>query len=182
MKYFVLILTIINVSFAQLNFYEGYIITNEGDTVKGEIKTNPKKELSLYSKVTFKDVQGLTKTYKGNKIKGFAYFNTLKNKWHSFVAVQNDEYQFYKIVIKHPITIYEYQYEDMKVGGDFYIAKQYYIYKNDKYILLKSKKLKNQLAEYIDNTEVLSEIDKMKEIDIEKLSSLLEKYYSKSSS
>ncbi len=182
MRYIVFALFIINASFAQLNFYEGYIVSENDDTLKGEIKANPKKELSLYSKVMFRDKQGFTKTYKSNKIKSFGYLNTKNNKWHTFIAIKEDESKFYKLTINHPIVIYEYQYEEMKVGGDFYVAKQYYIKQNNDFIRVKSKKLKKVLSEHIDNTEILSEIEKMEDIDVEKLSSLLEKYYSKSSS
>lgn len=168
--------------YAQLNFYEGYVISENGDTLRGEIKANPKKELSLYAKVMFKDKQGFTKTYKADKIKGFAYFNPGKNQWNRFVSIVESEPKFYKISIQKPVQIYEYQYEDMKVGGDFYTAKEYYIKDGKDFVKLKSKKLKKQLSAYIDNEEVLSELEKMDEIDIEKLYSLLEKHYSKSTS
>ncbi len=181
-KFFMFLFFVGATSFAQLNFYEGYIITDKEDTIKGEIKVNPKKELSLFAKIMFKDQQGITKTYKPNKINGFGYFNKENKKWHYFISVHESEPQFYKIILQHPVTIYEYQFEDMKVGGDFYTSKQYYIKHNNDYIRLKSNKLKKQLSEYIDNPDVLTEIDKMEEIDIDKLSALLEKYYSKSSS
>lgn len=182
MKYLILALATTSFYYAQLNFYEGYIITNEGDTIKGEVKANPKKELSLFSKVLFKDKQGFSKTYKPDKIKGFAYYNSIKNKWHVFISVKQNEYQFYKIAIQHPVLIYEYQYEDMKVGGEFYTAKEYYIQEDNEFIRLKPKKMKKQLSEYIRNTNVLDEMEKMEDIDIEKLSYLLEQHYSKSSS
>lgn len=164
---------------AQLNFYKAYIVTLKGDTIYGEIKANPKKELSLFSKVMFKDDQGTTKTYKPDKILAFGYTISEKNSWKRFIAIQQSEPCFYKIAIQHPVVIYEYQYEDMKVGGDFYTAKEYYLKHNDDYIKLKSKKLKKQLSEYIDNPDVLNELDKMNEIDIDKLASLIEKHYPK---
>jgi hypothetical protein len=167
--------------FGQLNFYEGYIITENGDTLKGEIKANPKKEVPLYAKVMFKDNQGFSKTYKADKIKGFGYFNTTKQKWHNFISIKDDEPKFYKMAIHYPVKIFEYQFEDMQMG-EFFTAKEYYIQQNDKFVKLKSKKLKKQLSEYIDNTDVLNEIEKMDEIDIDKLTTLLERYYNKSSS
>ena len=167
---------------AQLKFFEGYIVLNTGDTVVGEIKANPQKELMLFSKVMFKDAQGITKTYKADKIKAFVYFLADKKDEHRFVAIQEDEPKFYKLVIQYPFMIYEYQYEDMKLGGKFYAVKEYYIQENKKFVRLNSRKLKKQLAEYINNEEILSEVEKMKELDINKVSSLLEKYYSKSPS
>lgn len=167
--------------YAQLNFYEGYILSDNGDTLYGEVKANPKKELSLFAKVMFRDKQGFTKTYKADKINGFGYFNTEKKKWHRFIAIKDDEPKFYKLAILQPVVIYEYQFEDMQMG-EFFTAKQYFIKENGKFIRLKSKKLKKQLETYIDNTEVLSALENMDEIDIDKLSSLLEKHYSKSSS
>jgi len=166
---------------AQLNFYEGYIVTINGDTLRGEIKANPKKELSLFAKVMFRDKEGSTKTYKADKIKAFSYFNIEKKKWHQFISITDDEPKFYKVAISYPVKIFEYQFEDMKMG-EFFTAKEYYLQKGEKFVELKSKKLKKQLTEYIDNPDILSEIEKMEEIDIDKLSVLLEKHYSKSSS
>ncbi|GIV26716.1 MAG: hypothetical protein KatS3mg027_0530 [Bacteroidia bacterium] len=166
---------------AQLNFYEGYIVNNDGDTLKGEVKANPKKELSLFAKVMFRDQQGFTKTYKPDKIKAFGYYNPEKKKWHQFLSINDGESKFYKIAIQQPIVIYEYQFEDMQMG-EFFTAKQYFIKHNYEFVRLKSKKLKKQLAEYIQNEEILSEVEKMEEIDIDKLSALFEKHYSKSSS
>ncbi|GAB4205345.1 MAG: hypothetical protein Fur0023_14040 [Bacteroidia bacterium] len=167
--------------YAQLNFYEGYIVSDSGDTLRGEIKANPKKELSLFAKVMFRDKQGFTKTYKPDKINGFGYLNSEKKKWHHFISIKDDEAKFYKLAVLQPLIIYEYQFEDMQMG-EFFTAKQYFIKENNKFVRLKSKKLKKQLETYIDNTEVLGVLENMDEIDIDKLSSLLEKHYSKSSS
>lgn len=180
-KLFVISLVYVHYSMAQLNFYQGYIINESGDTLKGEIKANPKKELSLYAKVMFRDMQGMTKTYKPDKIKGFGYYNIEKKKWHYFISNQQKEPQFYRIAVQYPVIIYEYQYEDMQMG-EFFTAREYYILHNNEYIKLKSKKFKKQLSEYIDNPDVLSEIDKMEELDIDKLSSLLEKHYTSKTS
>jgi len=166
---------------AQLNFYEGFIVTLNDDTLRGEIKANPKKELSLFTKVMFKDKDGFTKTYKADKIKAFSYFNIEKRKWHQFISITDTEPKFYKLAISHPVQIYEYQFEDMKFG-EFFTAKEYYLLKGEKFVELKSKKFKKQLTEYIDNPDILSELEKMEKIDIDKLAALLEKYYSKSSS
>lgn len=177
-KHYLSLLLLTTYSYAQLNFYEGYIVSETGDTIKGEIKANPKRELPLFSKVMFRDKQGIIKTYKPEKIKGFAYFNTEKNKWHLFISINDDEPKFYKISIQYPVSIYEYQYEDMKMGT-FYTAKSYFIKENNQFVPLKSKKMKKQFAPYINNPAVLDELDKMEVIDIEKLSLLFEKHYSK---
>lgn len=166
---------------AQLNFYQGYIISNEGDTLKGEIKVNPKKELPLFAKVMFRDQQGVSKTYKPDKVKGFAYYNTEKKRWHQFISIIDDEPKFYKICIQHPVVIYEYQFEDMQMG-EFFTSKQYFIKEKNEFVRLKSKKIKKQLANYIDKEEVLNELEKMDDIDIDKLYSLIEKHYTQSPS
>ncbi len=38
---------------SQIAFVKGYIVNEKGDTVKGEVKINPKKEQDNYSKVFF---------------------------------------------------------------------------------------------------------------------------------
>ena len=63
-------------SFIDLNaqtagFLKGYIITLKGDTVRGEIKYNPKKELELYTKITFKVSETEKKAYGPDKIKEY---------------------------------------------------------------------------------------------------------------
>ncbi len=169
--------------YAQFNFYTGYIINGQGDTIQGEVKVNPKKELSVFTKIMFKDSKGMAKLYKSDKIKGFGYMHPDKKTIISFVSAGDKEHsEFYKVAIaNYFVKIYEFQHEEMSMGN-FYIQKDYFIYKDDEYVKLKSRKLKKQLSEFIQNDEALAELDKLDEIDIDKVSAILEKHVQKSSS
>ena len=58
-------------TFAQGNFVKGYVITQNGDTLIGEVRLHPKKEFENYNKITFKDQLGGQKTYKPDKLSGY---------------------------------------------------------------------------------------------------------------
>ena len=55
------------VVFSQETFSPGYIITLNGDTVKGQIK-NPKKELQLFWKINFQVSEYNKKSYTPEKL------------------------------------------------------------------------------------------------------------------
>jgi hypothetical protein len=91
---------------AQINFVKGYIINEKGDTLRGEVKTNPKKEHEAYVRVTFKDASGAQKNYKPAKIKGYGY-----DANHFVAWGKEDEAMFYKRLAKGTITFYKSAFE-----------------------------------------------------------------------
>src|ERR1041385_6306165 len=87
-----------NAIFAQFTFVKGYIVNEKGDTLRGEVKTNPKKEHESYQRVTFKDASGAQKNYKPAKIKGYGFENN-----HFISFGKDDEATFYRVLVSGPI-------------------------------------------------------------------------------
>ena len=78
---------------SQSTMFRGYIVTEKGDTLKGEAKINPKKEIDNYSKVTFKDDSGVQKMYKPLKLKAYGF------KDEHYVSMDSeDERKFYRVL------------------------------------------------------------------------------------
>src|SRR5438105_6955200 len=98
----VLALFTANIGKAQITFVKGYIINDKGDTLRGEVKTNPKKEHESYARVTFKDASGAQKNYKPAKVKGYGFENNHFISWG-----KEDEALFYKRLASGAINFYK---------------------------------------------------------------------------
>lgn len=173
-KYFIALFTCFALSLsAQVTFVKGYMIDNDGDTLKGEIKLNPKKDFDLFNKVFFKDESGVQKNYKPDKVKGYGFDN--KN----FIAAKYEgEMMFYKILAQGKLHLYEMMYEtqimnEISYKSEYFIAKK----EDTEYTRLKQGKFKKQIGEYMkDNSDILANADDDKKFEIEKVVELVNQY------
>ena len=167
------LLFLISTTYSQVTFVKGYLITLNGDTLKGEIKINPKKEFDTYNKAFFKDASGVQKNYKADKVKGYGFEN--KN----FLAADYEgEPMFYKVHSSGTINLLEMMYETMQMNEIAY-KSDYFLAKKGENVLTKVKpgKFKKQLTELMkDNTEVLQNIDDDKKFEIEKVTEVVNQY------
>jgi hypothetical protein len=132
---------------SQISFVKGYLLNEKGDTLKGEIKINPKKEHDNHNKVFFKDEQGIQKNYKPNKVKGYGYNN------NHYASMDCDgELKFYKVIAKGEISMF----------ADYFLMKE-----GDKKMTdVKPSKLKKQLQEMMSGAaSYASEYKGEKDID-----------------
>ena len=158
---------------AQITFVKGYMINDKGDTLKGEIKMNPKKDFDLYAKVFFKDESGVKKNHKPDKVKGYGFENK-----HFVSAKYEGEMMFYKVLCNGKIMLYEMMYE-MQQMNDIVHKSEYYIANNGdtEFAKLKQNKFKKQLSEYMkDNSELIENADDDKKFEIEKVTELINQY------
>jgi hypothetical protein len=151
---------------AALVYKAGYVLLTTGDSVKGDIRVNTTKELTMFQKVAVK-IGDATKTYKPEQVKEYSYETT------KFVARKVDgEMQFLKVISSGRINLYELQFEVQR-GNDLVVDSDYYIEKNDgsnaEPQKVKANKFKKTVAEMMsDNTELVSRVqgdDKKYEID-----------------
>ncbi|MCU0435614.1 MAG: hypothetical protein MUC87_19295 [Bacteroidia bacterium] len=135
----------------------GYVVLNSGDTVKGEVRYNTKKEIDLYSKVQIKLSETEKKSYNPDKIKSYGYEEV------KFVTRKiGGELAFVKVLTAGRINIFEFQYE-LQRGGDIVVEKEYFIENTDKKAdepqKLKTAKFKKIVAELMaDHTELVERI------------------------
>jgi hypothetical protein len=144
-----------------------------GDTLKGEIKTNPKKEFDSYNKVFFKDATGVQKNYKPDKVKGYGFENK-----HFIASIYDGELMFYKVLSRGNVMLFEMMYE-MQQMNDIIYRTEYYIAKKDdpEYAKLKENKYKKQLGELMkDYPDILASADDDKKFEIGKVIELVNQY------
>lgn len=167
------LLFFVSTAFSQVTFVKGYIVALTGDTLKGEVKINPKKEFDNFGKVFFKDASGVQKNYKANKVKAYGFEN--KN----FLAADFEgEPMFYRILSVGTINLLEMMYETMQMNEISY-KSDYYLAKKGDNVLTKVKpgKFKKQLTEMMkDNAELLQNMDDDKKFEIEKVTEVVNQY------
>jgi hypothetical protein len=149
---------------SQIKFVPGYLISDKGDTLKGEVKVNPKKEQDLYLKVMFKDPSGAQKNWKPAKIKGYGFEN------RHFISVKNnDEDMFFECLAVGYITLYRAAFE-VVVMNESKFDFEYYVFKegDKKYTEVKENKFKKQMLDWMkDNTEFINDFKDEKKFNAE---------------
>ncbi len=158
---------------AETVYKSGYVILISGDSVKGDIRINTKKELPLFQKVALKQGEA-TKTYKPEQVKEFGFEST------QFVARKIDgEMQFVKVISAGRINLYEWQYE-LQRGPDVVVESEYYIEKTGSAEISKAKsgKFKKSVAELMaDNTELVTRVQNDdKKYDIAEMKQVCDEY------
>jgi hypothetical protein len=159
---------------AELVWKTGYIILNSGDSVRGDIKVNTKKELSLFQKISLKQGDAI-KNYKPGQVKEYGFEST------RFLAKKVDgEMQFLKVLSAGRINLYEFQFE-MQHGSDIVVEKEYYIEKNDgtgELQKAKSGKFKKTVAELMaDNATLVARVQSdNKKYEIADMQSVVDEY------
>jgi hypothetical protein len=158
---------------AQAGFIKAYIITDKGDTVRGEAKPNPKKEMEAYEKIYFKDANGVQKNYRPSKILGYGV-----NEDH-FISLDNDgEPRFYKVLARGPINLYVIMFEAVNMN-EVSMEPEYYLAKpdNKKLVVIKQAKFKKQASDWMkDNMEFLNAYPDDKKFDQEKAIEVINQY------
>lgn len=145
---------------AQISFEEAYIVTLKGDTIKGEIKLNHKKEIELYSKIMFKASDNNKKSYTPARLKEYNI------RGETFVSGKMDgTHVFLRRASQGRINFYEYQYEEESPSGDVLVNFDYYLQKagEEEMVRIKENKFRKQLAELMsDNKEVVAKLEDKK--------------------
>ncbi len=159
---------------AELVYKTGYVVLISGDSVKGDIRVNTKKELPLFQKVAVK-IGEATKTYKPEQVKEYGFEST------HFIAKKIDgEMQFVKVISSGRINLYEWQFE-LQRGNDLVVESEYYIEKNDGTSELqkaKTGKFKKMVSELMsDNSELVARVQQEdKKYEIAEMQQVCDEY------
>lgn len=163
-------------AFAETEWKSGYVILTSGDTVKGQIKYNPKKELPLFSKVCLKNAENVQKNYKPDDVKEYCYDNV-----HFVSRTMDKELVFLKLVSAGKINLFEWQFEvyhgdQTLIEKDFYIEKVGGEEKEPK--KLKGNHFKKTVSELMaDHTELVARVEaENKKYEIKDMQSVIEEY------
>jgi hypothetical protein len=146
-------------TFAQAKYFPGYVVMLNGDTLKGEVKKNPKREFDSFTKAAYRKKEGgEIKTFNPTKIKEYCVEGVI------FVSRNVDgEQVFVKRLSKGSVNLYESQIEvlqmnDIKVKSDYYMEK-----KSGEFMKIKSGKFQKQVVEAMsDNEEIVKALEEKK--------------------
>lgn len=149
-------------AFGQMTFVKGYIVTLKGDTMKGEIRQNPKKDVDNFTKVYFRvSEREEGKTYHAEKLQGYGFLT------QTFIQKKVDgEMVFVRVEALGALNLYESKYETEAMNkivtdSDFYVEKNGDEKAN--LIHIKSGKFKKDMAELLkDDTDLVQDIDQQK--------------------
>lgn len=144
---------------AQAKYYQGYVIMLNGDSLKGEVKKNPKREFDNYTKASFRKKEGSEiKSFSPAKIKEYCVDGTI------FVSRNVDgEQVFVKCISRGEVSLYEVQVEvmqmnEVKVKSDYYMEKH-----GGEFVKVKSSKFKKQMTDAMsDNEEIVKALEDKK--------------------
>lgn len=160
---------------AQITFIKGYLVNEKGDTLRGEVKYNPKKEQDCYNKVFFKDETGAQKNYKpGKKAKAYGFND------QNFVAMEfENEMKFYRVLATGEINLYKMMYEVISMnepilGGEYFISHKK---EETKLTAVKEGKFKKQMTEWMkENPEFIEGYEDEKNLNAENATEVIKKY------
>ncbi len=157
---------------------KGYIINEKGDTLKGEIKINTKKEHEAYNKVFFKDATGAQKNYKPEKARGYGY------EGKRFISIEwAGEFNFYLLLAEGNINFYKVMAETVRMNESVY-EEEYFVKKEgDKEIsAIKKSKFKKLLTDLMkDEPEIAASYGDEKEFNAEKACEVIRQYNTRKS-
>lgn len=158
---------------SQVAFVKGYIINEKGDTLKGEVKINPKKEQDNHNKVFFKDDKGIQKNFKPNKVKAWGYY-----KNHYIAMDLGGEEKYYKAIARGEISLYKMIFEEVRMNESTFLPEYFLIKKGDKKMTdVKQSKFKKQLGEMMSGAAgFVSDYEDGKVLDEAKAAEVINKY------
>jgi hypothetical protein len=153
---------------AQFTFVKGYVVTDKGDTLRGEVKVNPKKEHEGYQRVTFKDASGAQKNYKPAKTKGYGFENNHFISWG-----KEEEALFYKRLANGPIFFYKSAFEVVSMNKSTW-EFDYFLFKEGEKKMTDAKigKFQKQLKEWMKDAQEYAEYYKENSKDIDEASAI----------
>jgi hypothetical protein len=144
---------------AQIKYCKGYVLLLTGDTLKGEIKKNVKKEFDNFNRAAYRASEGaVIKTFKADKCKEYCIEGV------TFVSRNIDgEQVFVKRLVQGNVNLYEAQIEvlqmnELKVKSDYYMEKE-----AGEFVKIKSGKFKKQITDAMgDNEEIVKGLEEKK--------------------
>jgi len=134
-------------AWAQTYYEKGYLVSEKGDTIRGEVKLNQKKEFEVYTKVTFRDEKGVQKNYKLEKVKAYGF----KNRNFFKMEYGSEEY-FYEVLAVGAISFYKIVFEAL-YAKTVELETEYFIKKAEgkKVSSMKSSKFKKTMLDWMED-------------------------------
>lgn len=131
---------------AQTYYEKGYLVNEKGDTLRGEVKLNQKKEFEIYTKVAFRDEKGIQKNHKPEKVSSFGF------KDRNFVKMSyGSEDMYYEVICRGEINFYKLVFEAM-YANRVELETEYFIQRGGKKVQpMKASKFKKIMSEWMED-------------------------------
>lgn len=132
---------------AQTYYEKGYLVNDKGDTLRGEVKLNQKKEFEVYTKLTFRDEKGVQKNYKFEKVKAYGF----KERQFLKMDYGSEEY-FYEVLAQGPISYFKIVFEAL-YAKTVELETEYFIKKAEskKVLPMKASKFKKTMTDWMED-------------------------------
>ena len=162
-----------HVCHAQYGYMKGYVITNSNDTLYGEVKDRNALPNILFDRIKFKPSDGGKKTsFSATQIKGYRKGDDCFES----ISCYLDTAVFVKVVRDGFLTLYKYEYGSFEntsgFGSTFLLKKQ----DNPCVLELSSTDFKNQLLEYFNDSNLVRDRIKEKEVNTDQLADIVSIY------
>lgn len=183
----IILLLIIQVSFAQKNYSAGYVITLENDTIHGKIRDRfPFRFHTAHKKIKIIDQNGEKTKFKAKEVKGYSKSGIIE-----YMTVQDDlGKSFARVLLDGDIkllTIHKSGTHSLSepnaAGGissthDTYSDHHYFLYNSATSQATKVNPFifKNQMGEYFSDYEKLAKMIENKELRIQDLEIIVTRY------
>jgi hypothetical protein len=178
MKYILLLLTLISfyvASAQEVGYQNGFVITNENDTIRGLIKNRNSVPYRVLVDIKFKkDKDSKVEMFEPHQLKGFQ-IGTTKYKSLTTSANEISERLFLEVIIEGKLNYYELEYSGLGAGNSTYYVILQLNGKKEQLTYSKRDMLfsfKNKITEYLSDNAVLCEKIRSgfyKKKDIEKI-------------
>lgn len=132
---------------AQTVYERGYLVGEKGDTIRGDVKLNLKKEFEVYTKVAFRDERGIQKNYKAEKVKAYGF------KERNFVKMEyGSELMYYEVLVSGSISLYKLVFEAMYMN-EIVNETEYFATRkgNKKVVSFKAGKFKKLMSDWMED-------------------------------
>jgi hypothetical protein len=173
MRYTFFILAILySLTGAGQNFTKGYVITEKGDSLAGEIKINPKKEYEVYNKLTFRDPNGAQKNYKPEKVRRYGF-----EKRQFFSMDADGERKFFESLASGKINFYKTVTETTRMNETSFEPEYYLARPDNKLVSVKESKFRKQIADWMkDQPDIAADYPEEKKFYPEKALEIINRY------
>lgn len=131
---------------SQTYYEKGYLVNEKGDTIRGEVKLNQKKEFEIYTKVAFRDEKGIQKNHKPEKVSAYGF------KDRHFVKMSyGSEDMYYEVICRGEINFYKLIFEAM-YANRVELETEYFVQHGAKKVQpMKASKFKKLMTEWMED-------------------------------
>ena len=169
----IILVAVFQIGHAQYGYIKGYVVTNSNDTLYGEVKDRNAMPNILFERIKFKPENGGKKTsFSASEIRGYKKGDDCFESISCFL----DTAVFVKVVNNGFLTLYKYEYGSFDNTSGF--GCTFLLKKHDSPCVLEltAGEFKKQLMDYFNDSNLVQDRIKEKEINTDQLADIVTIY------